>query len=57
MKTLCEKTGGYVTVQEEFDSEIFRETYRKYFESDQNNNLKFNSAALLDVYVSKDIKL
>jgi protein transport protein SEC23 len=34
MKTLSEKTGGYVVVQEEFDSDMFRESYKKIFEVD-----------------------
>ena len=34
MKSLAEKTGGYIVVNEEFNSEPFRETFRKIFDKD-----------------------
>jgi protein transport protein SEC23 len=57
MKTLAEKTGGYVVVQEEFEMDIFRDSYLKLFEVNQDRHLKTASNAQLEVFVSKEIKL
>jgi protein transport protein SEC23 len=32
MKSLAEKTGGYVVMNEEFDSDVFKQTYKKIFD-------------------------
>ena len=34
MKTMSEKTGGYIVVNEEFNTDIFKESYKKLFEVD-----------------------
>lgn len=57
MKTLSEKTGGYVVVQEEFDSDMFRESYKKIFEVDQNGDMKLAMAARVEIWVSKELKV
>ena len=57
MKTLSEKTGGYVVVQEEFDSDMFRESYKKFFEVDQNGDMKLAVAAKVEIWVSKEVKV
>lgn len=57
MKTLAEKTGGFVVVQEEFESEVFRDSYLKLFEVDQEMNLKTATNAQMEVFVSKELKL
>jgi len=57
MKTLAEKTGGFVVVQEEFDSEVFKNSYLKLFEVDQDMNLKMATNAQMEVFVSKELKL
>lgn len=57
MKYLAEKTGGVVVMQEKFDSDLFRETYRKLFDKDANGFLKFGFGAKVDMFVSKDVKI
>lgn len=57
MKSMAEKTGGYIVVNEEFNSEPFRETFRKIFEKDQNEELRFSSAAKIDMFVSKELQI
>lgn len=57
MKLLAEKTGGIVVSQESFDSDVFRETYKKLFERDINGFLKMGFAGRLDMYVSKELKI
>lgn len=34
MKSLSECTGGYVVVNESFNCDVFRESYKKFFEED-----------------------
>lgn len=57
MKYLAEKTGGIVVSQESFDSDVFRETYKKVFERDVNGYLKMGFAGKLDVFVSRELKI
>lgn len=57
MKTLAEKTGGYVVVQEEFEMPIFRDSYMKLFEVNQDSHLKTASNAQLELFVSKELKI
>lgn len=57
MKSLAEKTGGYIVVNEEFNSDPFRDTFRKIFEKDQNDELRFASASKLDIFLCKELKV
>lgn len=57
MKHLSEKTGGYVVVNESFISEVFKDSYKKIFEKDMNGELKIGSAAKIDLFLSKDLKV
>ncbi|KAL4494573.1 hypothetical protein ABPG72_004475 [Tetrahymena utriculariae] len=57
MKYMAEKTGGYIVFNEEFNSDPFRDTFRKIFEKDQNDELRFASAARIDMFVCKEVKI
>ncbi|EGR32706.1 protein transport protein, putative [Ichthyophthirius multifiliis] len=57
MKSISEKTGGYTIVNEEFNSEPFRETFRKIFEKNQQEELRFASAAKIEMFVCKELKI
>lgn len=57
MKSLSEKTGGYVIVNESFTGEVFKSTYKKVFEKDANSDLKLASAAKMDVFLSRDLQV
>ncbi|CAD8135653.1 unnamed protein product [Paramecium pentaurelia] len=57
MKQLAEKTGGVVVMQEKFDSDMFRETYKKLFDKDSSGFLKMGFGSKMDIFVSKDIKV
>ena len=37
---MIEKTGGYIVVNEEFNTDIFKESFKKLFEVDANGNLR-----------------
>lgn len=57
MKFLAEKTGGIVVTQESFNSDVFKETYRKLFDRDINGFLKMGYASKMDVFVSKELRI
>jgi protein transport protein SEC23 len=57
MKYLAEKTGGVVVMQEKFDSDVFKETYKKLFDKDSNGFLKMGFGSKIDIFLSKDIKV
>lgn len=44
-------------MNEMFDSDVFKESYKKLFEKDANDELKMGSAARLECFVSKDLKI
>jgi len=57
MRYISEKTGGYIVVNEMFLSEVFKDSYKKIFEKDQNGDLKIGSAAKIDIFLSKDLRV
>lgn len=58
MRTLSEKTGGYTVMTEECNSDVFRQTYKKIFDIDtETNELKMGTAAKIDMFVSKELKI
>jgi len=57
MKYLAEKTGGIVVMQESFDSDVFKETYKKLFDRDVNGYLKTGNAAKIEIVLSKELKV
>lgn len=34
MKSMAEKTGGYTVMNEEFNADVFKQTYKKIFDLD-----------------------
>ncbi|KRW99808.1 Zinc finger, Sec23/Sec24-type [Pseudocohnilembus persalinus] len=58
MKFLSEKTGGYAVLNEEFNADVFKQTYKKLFDLDpETNELKFATASKIDMLVSKELKI
>jgi len=57
MKYLAEKTGGIVVMQESFDSDVFKDTYKKLFDRDVNGYLKTGNAAKIEIVLSKELKV
>lgn len=58
MKNLAEKTGGYIVMQEEFNSEVFKESYKKLFNKDQTTDeLKLVTSAVVELFLSKEMKV
>lgn len=44
-------------MQEKFDSDVFKETYKKLFDKDASGFLKMGFGSKIDLFVSKDIKV
>lgn len=57
MKVLSEKTGGIVVSQEKFESDVFKETYKKLFDRDKDGNLKMGFGAKITFLSTKEIKV
>lgn len=57
MKILSEKTGGYIIVNEQYDSEVFKDSFKKLFELDANGYFKFSYAGKIEIFMSKDVKV
>ena len=57
MKQCSEKTGGYIVMNEEFNSQVFKETYKKIFSKDSTDCLRIATAAKIDMFISKELKI
>lgn len=44
-------------MQENFNSDIFKESYKKLFDKDENGFLKMGFGSKIDIFLSKDIKI
>lgn len=44
-------------MNEEFNSSVFKETYQKIFAKDPNDELKMCTAAKIEMFVSKELKI
>lgn len=44
-------------MNEEFNSDVFKQTYKKVFATDVNKELNMCTSAKIDVFVSKELKL
>jgi len=45
MSALSLSTGGYIVINEEFDSPVFKDTYKKIFARDENELIKLATGA------------
>jgi len=57
MKCLVERTGGLMILTDSFSTILFRETFKKIFELDEDNNLKMAFKAKMDLYVTNPVKI
>jgi protein transport protein SEC23 len=57
MKSLAERTGGYNITNELFNSQVFKDTFKKIFDKDANGYLRFGFCGELTLNVSRDIKI
>ncbi|KAF8820950.1 Sec23/Sec24 trunk domain-containing protein [Cardiosporidium cionae] len=57
MRVCCEKTGGYVVMSDSFGIGVFKDTFKKIFDTDSNNYLQHGYSARMEVFCSKDFKV
>jgi protein transport protein SEC23 len=57
MRHCVEQTGGYMILTDSFSTMLFKDSFKKIFELDENNNLKMNFRAKIDVNTTNPVKL
>eukprot|EP00330_Aristerostoma_sp_ATCC50986_P011343 CAMPEP_0114602824 /NCGR_PEP_ID=MMETSP0125-20121206/25371_1 /TAXON_ID=485358 ORGANISM="Aristerostoma sp., Strain ATCC 50986" /NCGR_SAMPLE_ID=MMETSP0125 /ASSEMBLY_ACC=CAM_ASM_000245 /LENGTH=146 /DNA_ID=CAMNT_0001813295 /DNA_START=787 /DNA_END=1227 /DNA_ORIENTATION=+ len=57
MRTLCDKTGGIAVTNEMFDSQNFKDTYRKVFDKNENGELRYGFCGETSIHLSKELKI
>lgn len=57
MKCLVEKTGGYMVLTDSFSTLLFKDTFKKMFEVDEEGILKMSFKGKVDLFVTKPIKI
>lgn len=48
MRGICEKTGGFCIIQEQFKQQVFHDSIRKYFECDEEGLLRLTSGGSIE---------
>uniref|UniRef100_A0A7S4V591 Protein transport protein SEC23 n=1 Tax=Alexandrium monilatum TaxID=311494 RepID=A0A7S4V591_9DINO len=56
MKVFAERTGGYVVMTDSFSIHVFKESFRKVFECDDEGHLQLGFGAQLEVFTSRDVQ-
>lgn len=57
MKSLIEMTGGFYIMTDSFGNPVFKESFKKFFELDENGDLKMGFLATTKVLTSADFKV
>ena len=57
MKNLVNKSGGYMIFTDSFSTMIFKDSLKKIFELDENDNLKMNFKGKLDFNCTRNFKI
>ena len=57
MKGLCNSTGGHMILTDSFTSSMFRQSFVRVFEKDENDNLLMGFNAVLEVLTTKELKV
>lgn len=55
MRPLAEKTGGYILLNESFSSKVFKSSFEKLFDKDENGDLRMGFGARLNFIASKEV--
>lgn len=56
MKVICDKSGGYMVMSDSFTMHVFKDSFRKIFECDENGYLQQGFNAKVEVFCSRDCK-
>jgi len=57
MKNLCNLTGGNIVLGDSFNSSLFKQTFERVFQKDDDGNLEMALNATLEVKTSRELKL
>lgn len=57
MKSCFEMTGGYYVMTDSFGNPVFKESFKKFFELDEQGELKMGFLAQMRVICSKEVKV
>eukprot|EP00920_Eleutheroschizon_duboscqi_P032529 GHVT01078556.1.p1 GENE.GHVT01078556.1~~GHVT01078556.1.p1 ORF type:complete len:614 (-),score=46.75 GHVT01078556.1:734-2575(-) len=57
MKVCSDKTGGYVVMSDSFSMNVFKDSFKKIFETDSSGYLRHGYNARLEVMCSKEFKV
>jgi len=56
MKVLADKTGGYMVMSDSFSMGVFKDSFRKMFDCDENGYLQLGFNAKIEVFTSREFK-
>jgi len=56
MKVITDKTGGYCVMSDSFSMHVFKDSFRKIFDCDEQGYLQLGFNAKIEVFCSKEIK-
>ena len=57
MRALYEKTGGYYVMSDSFQNPVFKESFKKFFTTDESGSLKMGFLGSIEVFTSKEFKV
>jgi protein transport protein SEC23 len=57
MKSMSERTGGIMLTNELFNSQVFKDTFKKIFDKDANGDLRFGFCGELTLNVTKEVRI
>ena len=57
MKSMAEMTGGLNVTNEMFNSQVFKDTFRKIFDKDPQGDLKFGFCGDVTLHMSKELRI
>jgi protein transport protein SEC23 len=57
MKSCCENTGGALVLTDTFDNPIYKESFKRFFKTGQDDNLQMAFNATLEIQTSPEVKI
>jgi protein transport protein SEC23 len=57
MKPCLEQTGGFYIMTDSFGNPVFKESFKKFFEVDENSDLRMGFLAYIKCLVSKELQV
>merc|ERR1719159_593719 len=56
MKVIADKTGGYMVMSDSFSMHVFKNSFRKMFDCDEQGYLNLGFNAKIEVFTSREFK-